>query len=173
MCKQEANETVDAFVTALYGLGEHCNNGTLHDELIRDRIVVGLADMRLSERMQMQKDLDLEKSINMVKQSEEIKKQQNTLRSEVSGVKQTDARSVDGVFKGRQHKEKAKFKTKSCGAMQHNGQSKSPKRSHCYKCGGTAHPKQACPSNNAKCCSCGKMGHYQHVCLAGKSVHRS
>lgn len=56
MRKQEANETVDAFVTALFALAEHCNYGTLHDELIRDRIVVGLADTRLSERMQIGRD---------------------------------------------------------------------------------------------------------------------
>lgn len=41
-----------------------------HDELIRDRIVVGLADTQLSE--QMEKDLNLEKAINMARQSEEI-----------------------------------------------------------------------------------------------------
>lgn len=160
MRKQDANETVDAFVTALCALAEHCNYGTLRDELIRDRIVVGLADTRLSERMQMEKDLDLEKAINMARQSEDIKKQQNTLRSKVSGVKQTDASSVDGVFRGRQHKDKAKFKTKTYGVMQHNGQRKTPTCSRCYKCGGTAHPKQECPANNAKCHSCGKTGCY-------------
>ena len=36
--KQEEGET-DSFITALYGLAEHCGFGQLHDELIRDRIV--------------------------------------------------------------------------------------------------------------------------------------
>ena len=35
--KQEPGETVDAFITDLY---EHCSYGDLHDEMIRDRIVV-------------------------------------------------------------------------------------------------------------------------------------
>ena len=106
MRKQEANETVDVFVTALHAFAEHCNYGTLHDELIRDRIVVGLADARLSERMQMEKDLNLEKAMNMARQSEEIKKQQNTLRSETSSVVQMDAATVDRVFEGRKLREK-------------------------------------------------------------------
>lgn len=72
--KQEANETVDAFVTALHALAEHCKYGDLHDELIRDRIVVGLADTKLSERMQMEENLTLQKAIDMARQSEEIKK---------------------------------------------------------------------------------------------------
>lgn len=58
MRKQEANETVDAFVTALYALAEHCNYGTLHDELVQDRIVVGNSK---------KKKLDLEKAIGMVR----------------------------------------------------------------------------------------------------------
>lgn len=40
--KQEAGEPVEAFITALYALAEHCGYGDLHDEMIRDRIVVGI-----------------------------------------------------------------------------------------------------------------------------------
>ena len=42
--KQETGEPVDFFITDLYGITEHCQFGLLHDEMIRDRIVVGLAD---------------------------------------------------------------------------------------------------------------------------------
>ena len=52
MRRQGENETVDSFVTALYVLAEYCTYGALHDELLRDRLVVGLADTRLSARMQ-------------------------------------------------------------------------------------------------------------------------
>ena len=51
MWRPGENETVDYFVTALYALAEYCNYGLLHDELIKDRLVIGLADVRLSERM--------------------------------------------------------------------------------------------------------------------------
>ena len=76
------------------------------------RIVVWLADKQLSERMQMEKDLDLEKAIDMARQSEAVKKQQNTLRSDTSGVKQMDAFSVDRVFQSRRHEEKENPKFK-------------------------------------------------------------
>ena len=45
--KQEAGELVDSFITDLYSLAEHCQYETLHDEMVRDRIVVGLLDQRL------------------------------------------------------------------------------------------------------------------------------
>ena len=59
--------------------------------------------------MEMEKDLNLEKAINMARQSEEIQKQQNTLRSDASSVVQMDAATVDRVFEGRKQREKPKF----------------------------------------------------------------
>ena len=50
--KQEPGEPVDSFITALYGLAEHCEYGALHDEMIRNRIVVGILNARLSEKLQ-------------------------------------------------------------------------------------------------------------------------
>ena len=40
--KQESGEAVDSFITDLYALAEHCQFGLLHNEMIRDCIVVGL-----------------------------------------------------------------------------------------------------------------------------------
>lgn len=172
MRKQEPHETVDAFVTALYALAEHCNYGTLHDELIRDRIVVGLADTRLSERMQMEKDLDLQKAINMARQSEEIKKQQSTLRSENSAM-QINTSSVDRVVKSKQQYVKTKFSYNNKTPKVHQqsaNKSRMTPNTRCYKCGGSPHPKHECPANDAKCHSCGKKGHYQQVCRRSKVV---
>ena len=58
-CKQEDSETADSFITALYSLTEHCGYGDLHNKMIRDRIVVGIKDAALSEKLQMMSDLDL------------------------------------------------------------------------------------------------------------------
>lgn len=61
---QQLNESVDNFITALYALAENCNYGALHNELLRDRLVVGLRDIILSEWMQLDRDLTIEKAIN-------------------------------------------------------------------------------------------------------------
>ena len=50
--KQEEGEPVDSFITALHCLAEYCGYGELHDEMIRDQLVVGLCDASLSERLQ-------------------------------------------------------------------------------------------------------------------------
>ena len=49
--KVQKGEPVDNLITDLYNLAEHCNFGTLHDELIRDRIVVVIRDKALSDKL--------------------------------------------------------------------------------------------------------------------------
>jgi hypothetical protein len=46
--KQEDSENVENFVTSLYTLSEHCGYNDLREEMIRDRIVVGIKDANLS-----------------------------------------------------------------------------------------------------------------------------
>ena len=45
-----------------YGLIETCEYGGLRDEMLRDRIVVGIRDTGLSERRQLDPELTLEKA---------------------------------------------------------------------------------------------------------------
>ena len=59
--QQMEAETVDNFITDLYNLAEYCEYGALRDEMIRDRLVVGLRDLKLSEKLQLDADLTLEK----------------------------------------------------------------------------------------------------------------
>ena len=60
---QEEGEPVDSCITAPHCLAEYCGYGELHDEMIRDRLVVGLCDASLSERLQMDAALTLGKAI--------------------------------------------------------------------------------------------------------------
>ena len=69
-------------MTALYALAEHCSYGALHDEMIRDPLVVGLQSAKMSEKLQLDSELTLEKAVTQVRQAEAIKQQQTLLRGE-------------------------------------------------------------------------------------------
>lgn len=60
---QQEGESVETFITDLHCLAEHCEFGVLKDELIRDKIVVGLKDKKLSEKLQLDSKLTLEKAV--------------------------------------------------------------------------------------------------------------
>ncbi|GBN58520.1 hypothetical protein AVEN_140084-1 [Araneus ventricosus] len=76
MLMQEEDEAVEDFITALPNLAQNCKfPPSFVDEAIRDRIVCGILDKRVSEKLQSEADLTLEKVINIDRQAEIIKKQ--------------------------------------------------------------------------------------------------
>ena len=75
MRRQEEGEPVDTFITALYSLAEHCGYGALHDEMIRDRIVIGICNAQQAEKLQLDSNLTLEKAVTQACQAEAIKLQ--------------------------------------------------------------------------------------------------
>ena len=54
--------------------------------MIRDHIVVGIHDRKLSERLQLVAGLTLEKAVTTVRQSDSVKKQQSTLRQDKPSI---------------------------------------------------------------------------------------
>ncbi|MCG8048533.1 MAG: hypothetical protein N0E48_23435 [Candidatus Thiodiazotropha endolucinida] len=89
---QFEGENVDSFVTSLYKLAEYCSFGELHDEMIRDRLVVGLRDQRVSEKLQLDAELTLEKALTQARQHEAVKAQQPVVRGQ-----KVDSSSLDAV----------------------------------------------------------------------------
>ena len=77
---QEPGKSVESFLTAVHALAEYCEFGTLGEQLIRDRIVVGIRDAKLSENLQLDAKLTLESAMTKVRQSEAVKRQQPAMR---------------------------------------------------------------------------------------------
>ena len=166
--RQEEGETVDTFITALHALAEHCNFGTLADEMIRDRIVIGLLDAKLSEKLQLDPELTLPKAINQARQSEAVKKQQTLMRNdfkESTGTKN----EVDAV------KTEIFRKDDSSGGPDETPNSKKPPTrppsNRCYRCGKSpGHVRQNCPAKTAICHKCSRKGYWASVCKSSQTV---
>ncbi|CAK6984777.1 hypothetical protein LDENG_00184280, partial [Scomber scombrus] len=60
---QEVGESAEHFIMDVHKMAEYCNYGDLREEMIRDRIVVGIRDAGLSERLQLNAKLDLATAI--------------------------------------------------------------------------------------------------------------
>ena len=94
---QLEGETADTYITVLYGLVENCNYGNLKEEMLRDRIVVGIRDQKLSETLQLDAGLTLEKAETSVRQREAVREQ----KRELDGDKRDDL-SMDAMGGKRQ-----------------------------------------------------------------------
>ena len=111
--KQEEGEAVDEFIIALYSLSEYCEYdhplyslseyceyGAFREEMIRDRIVVGIRDAAISLKLQLKETLTLAKALNDVREAETIKSQQPQTR-EQKDVKSDTTATVSAVHTKR------------------------------------------------------------------------
>ena len=69
---QNPGETIETFVRNLYESAEHCDFLDKKEQ-IRDRLVLGILDKELSEKLRLKSDLTLEKAIEITRQSEMVK----------------------------------------------------------------------------------------------------
>ncbi len=152
---QKDSESVESYITDLHALSEHCKYGALREEMIRDRIVVGIRDSRLSEKLQLDAELTLKKAADTVRQSEAVKRQQAELKpdascevKDVDAVKKRGFKSKNSVFKKEQKPEKV--------VSRPNNQ--------CGRCGKMKHSRDSCPARDAGCKTCKRKGHYAVVC---------
>ena len=140
---QQQGESVDVFIQDLYRLVEHCEYGELREQLLRDRIVVGVIDDALSDRLQAQADMTLDQSVQISRQAE-ARKQQRGVNTTVEFVKR-DQRSSTKPNTAR-HSGKCKW----CGSQQQ-------------------HDRNRCPARQATCHHCNKVGHFRSVCRSTAS----
>jgi len=80
--KQQEGEPIDQFVTKLKTRAKSCEFGDQHDTMLRDRIVFGVSDTQLKERLLRESsDLTLEKAASLCRAVEASKNQLKELHS--------------------------------------------------------------------------------------------
>ncbi|XP_018403211.1 PREDICTED: uncharacterized protein LOC108780116 [Cyphomyrmex costatus] len=150
--KQEAEESVDSFVTALYSLAETCEFGTIKNELIRDRIIIGIRDTRVSEKLQLINDLTVDKALEIARQAETQAREGKRLRQEVE-----EETKVDRVSQKRRNFPRHKFSN--------DGETSRRTEQVCGRCGYPNHLKgRKCPAAKSICHKCKKAGHWDRMC---------
>ena len=148
---QQEGESAEQYITALYSLVETCNYGNLQDELLRDRLVVGIRDAGLSEKLQMDAGLTLEKAKTAIRQKEAVKEQQQTLQ--------------EGTKSNPIFVEEVKYPQRGQGRGRFRGGRYRPQNQQCIRCGYDRHPPgYRCPATNASCFKCNRVGHFGAKC---------
>ena len=84
---QKPTETVSAFITRLRELAATCEYGNLQDSLIRDRLVVGIADKTVQKKLFSNAQLTLTQAIADAITSEATDNRMHKLETEASNLK--------------------------------------------------------------------------------------
>ncbi|UYV62790.1 K02A2.6-like, partial [Cordylochernes scorpioides] len=138
---QKDGESIDSFITELKGLSTSCEYESQKDSLIRDRIVYGIQDKALQERLLREPNLTLLKAIEMCK-TDEISKQQIKIMQNNQNICQI--RKYEKKHSPKQNQE-------------------SEKEFKCQRCG-KSHRAKNCPAWGKRCSKCKKMNHFAAFC---------
>ena len=139
---RQSGETVAAYVAELKKLSEFCEFGGALDEMLRDRLVWGIADSRVQHRLLAESSLTFAKALEIAQAMELATRDLKDL--------QPDTASSTSVHKLQGHR--ANF-------------APTPSKPHppCYRCGGK-HTAANCRFKTERCRGCNKVGHIVRMC---------
>lgn len=145
---QQGDESVDAFYSALRNMVKRCNYGSasVEDRLVRDRFIVGLLDIRLSEQLCRTSDLTLEKALLHARLHEDAEREKREREGQLSGPVVVDA--VDAT-KRRPARRQTRYQASGSKETLLAGAHRS-----CHFCGREEHQRKFCPANKAVCKFC-------------------
>lgn len=148
---QEEGQSFDNFLTALQTAVKSCD---YHDSkaMIRDRIVIGISDKNVQERLLREPDLDLLKAVSVCKAAEATK-QQSKILQERGATAQAVHWTKPAVGQQSKGSTQSKFKLVS-------------QQQECGNCG-YVHLRGRCPAYNKVCAKCRKLNHFAKVCRQG------
>ncbi|XP_060531121.1 uncharacterized protein LOC132704835 isoform X3 [Cylas formicarius] len=161
--RQQPGEPVESFITDLHVLSEHCEfvctcgSTTMKNDFIRDRIVDGILDQNLSDRLQLKSNLKLEDAILEAKQAEMLSWQSNILRN------------GEGMGKEVCALDKRKYRSSKGSSGKTAGWAQNKEVAGSDFCGKESHSREKCPARKATCSHSKKIGHWAKVCK-NKSV---
>ena len=149
---QGPDEGIDEFVNRLRKQTSSYKFGTLTDEMIRDRIVIGLQDRNTKLRLLKEEDLDLNKTVNICRASEIATRQLQSMKLDQTG-KQVNAM-------GTQAK---RFNNKQL--RKSNPLRNPPGKRKPTRCGSPEkHKLEDCRAYGQTCLVCKKPNHFATVC---------
>ncbi|GBN50373.1 hypothetical protein AVEN_2447-1 [Araneus ventricosus] len=140
-------------------LVKSCEFGDQSDSVVRDRIVLGVGDASLQERMLRESDLSLERAIDLGKTAELSKIRAQTVQGQnVDFVGRRSGAQKPLSSREANWSNKDGTVNKSC----QNGE-KARMFSSCWKCN-RKHVKGKCPAYGKRCHSCNNLNHFSVVC---------
>ena len=148
---QDNGKSNDHYVTALKNLTSTCEFGALKESLIRDRIVFGIQDSSVRERLLRDAKLTLKTAMEKVRSSELTQIQLKQIKAEM-----TPDESVIAINTEKPpEKPPSKFPMIDC------------------KFCGKRHPsnKNLCPAYGSKCQKCGLSNYFANKCRTKETTH--
>lgn len=150
-CKQGNDEPIDTFLTRLREAASSCDYRGLKDEMIRDRLVLGIASESTRRRLLRERELMLPTAIEICRLAELTESRMKVMESPYA--------QMDNVNATEKHYAKRSFPDKQERDVQ-----------ACKYCGNNhKRGREQCPAYGKTCRACGISNHFAKVCLGSKT----
>jgi hypothetical protein len=152
---QQPSESFDTWLVDLLNLVKPCNYGAaaVIESIVRDQIVLGVANEQVREKLLFESGLTLAKACNIVRACESASSQLTQMTARTDS---TVHRLMDSSSKGRPASQPNK-------SRQNGGNGQPQNFVNCQGCG-RRHKKGQCSAANVECFSCGQVGHFANRC---------
>ena len=152
---QEAGESYDQYKSALRKLAEGCDFETITpDEMLRDRLIFGIRDSKVRERLLRESKLSLAKTDEICRAAESMQTQMEI----VGDLTEPEANKLEQERLPNFRKSK-----KTTRRRQQQGQGRRGRE--CEKCGYQHQESlESCPAIGQECLKCGKRNHFASRC---------
>ena len=142
---RKSGESISSYVAELRRLSEHCEYGNNLNDMMRDRLVCGVQNVRIQQKLLAETTLTFETAFKTASAMERAHSEALDLQNEPG----QDTAIKINKFESPTQLDKKKQDGKTC-----------------YRCGGKHGDK--CPFREAECFKCRKTGHISKVCRSGK-----
>ena len=144
--RQNDDEQFDMFLLRVRRYADSCDFGNQSEQNIRDRILFGMQDTKLSERLMEKSDDEL------------------TLDNVIKWCRSAELSKVSRVLESTQIAETTAAQSSKPNQSQRFTKPKG-KGDKCQKCGYARHYQgKTCPAKESTCHKCRKIGHFQRCC---------
>ena len=171
--RDQQGESFDTYLNLFRSLAKPCYFGELRDNLLRDRIVLGLLDNATRKKLLVEHKLTLDKCVNICRANETTTKQFKEITSnEISAV--TTSRRPQRCNTGSSLRNHVTRNNKGCSPGQRDLDHSQIKCKFCLKT--HTRKKELCAAWQKHCQDCGVLNHFlgSSVCTkpaTKKSVH--
>lgn len=149
---QEEGESLGDYVAALRKLSEHCEFGTFLNQALRDKFVCGIQSQSIRKRLLAERDLELQKAIQLATGFTEADMQSNIM-----------SKTLRNSLK-EENTHKMNFARKTV-------ENHPPPQRACYRCNDKNHLANACPYKHFTCRKCKTKGHLAKACRKSGFSH--
>jgi len=145
---RQGDLNIHQFITQVQSQADHCDYGEMRDQLVRDRIVVGVNDSKLREQLVDIENLDLNTCIRKAKQFTSHHMQARQIATDAADANMDVLRDSD---KKRYSEGRRQFQ---------ESERVGPPPKKCYFCNKVFHRRDRCPARDKFCFVCKEKGHW-------------